>query len=53
MYGACDKYWAQPPDSVNGGFITASSYLPCGTCVKVTRSGDCLHNAFESIHRNF
>ena len=48
VYGACDKYWAQPPDSVNGGFITASNYLPCGTCVKVTRWRTYLHSVFES-----
>ena len=35
VYGACGRFWAKAPDTVNEGLITASNIHPCGTCLKV------------------
>lgn len=36
VYGACGRFWAKAPDTVNEGLITASNIHPCGTCLKVS-----------------
>ena len=32
------RYWAVDPDDVNGGYITASTEFPCGTCLEVSET---------------